>query len=287
MTWKPLALILAAPCLGAPPSEVLRAESVEDLDFGALVTRAEPGGTTLSPLGGVHAWGGLSRGPGLPRPGRLILKGPAGATYTVRFSPAAVRGGAAPSGISALHAPGGVFDGAGNAVIPVGATLVKPAGAPAGAEPLVWVTVESPAANPVTVALPVRVRFMAALQATVERALDFGAILAPEADAAVWLEPGGRRVSEGKLSLGARSGHAARFRIHGEPGAPFSVLLPPRLRLEGPGAPLHGMAFVADPVRGLLVGGRACVGVGATLKVPAGQKPGAYRGTFVVSFAYE
>lgn len=293
MKWASLAFIIAAPCLGAPPGAALRVEPAEDLDFGTLVTRDEPGSATLLPLGMVQSSGGVSRGPGIPRPGRLVMKGPAGAPFTVRFSPAPllVGQGSAPPGISAFHAEAGAFDGAGHAVVPVGATLATHGGALPGrpAPATVWVTVETPTLAPVTVPLPVKVRFMATLQATVESALDFGDIVVPRADASVRLEPGGRRGPEGKVSLGTRDGSAARFQVQGEPGAPFSVVLPARVLLRGPGEPMELAAFASNlpSGRGVLAGGRARVGVGATLKVGGGQKPGVYRGTFQVSFAYE
>jgi len=276
----------------------LRVEKSSDLNFGVLIAPEGAGSLALPPRGSPRLSGALSLGPGSPAPGTLELEGPPGAPFTLRVAPdpLALAGGRGPLRVVGFEAasPSGVlaFDGAGRALVHVGATLHVPAGTQPGPLPAasVWVTVETAREAPATVTLPIQGRLMARLKATELSGLTFGALLVPREDASIRMEPGGRLVGPGaRMAVGKGGTTAARFEVKGEVDAPFTLALPIRAQLFGPGEPLELVDFSTDLPggHGVLAGGVSRVGVGATLRVPAGQKPGAYRGTFLVSLSYE
>lgn len=295
MRTAPLILAASFPlcaAVGAPGAQVIL-----PLSFGGVLVQPFGGRITLTPQGSL-----LPEGPGA-QPGaspaasyaRIRLVGPPRAHFRLRFDPAnpalAGSGGGAitlAAFLTSLPASGGTFDGAGEAEVAVGGTLDVSAGASAGPySARVNLQLQVDGCAPVVQSLPVSCVVRSPLTLTALEPLDFAAIT-----------PGGG----GVFRVGAVSGHTmggagprlvkgtphpALFRLTGPAHTAYTILLPREATLAGPRGTIRLIDFTSDPAQGLLPPGGLSVHVGASLDVKPDQAPGAYRGVFQVTVAYQ
>jgi hypothetical protein len=121
--------------------------------------------------------------------------------------------------------------------------------------------------------------------------LQFGVVVAdPSRHGAVTIDAdsGRKRTSGGAYDFGGRHGRA-ELRLSGEPDAPFVVLLPDRVPLEGPhgGAELSDLAVIPDQFGRLGPDGYATVYIGATLRVRPAMGGNRYGGIFHILAEYQ
>ncbi len=92
---------------------------------------------------------------------------------------------------------------------------------------------------------------------------------------------GSNAINQG--ALGARAG---TFRVTGEPGASFGVVLPPTATVTAPGGSMTISLFTVGALAGSAVG-TLDIAVGGTLSVKANQTVGAYSGTYQITVTYQ
>jgi hypothetical protein len=284
------AALLATTLAAEKPALVL--ERLSDLDFGSVVEAETGGSLTLDPEGGAPRAQGLVPGSGACHPARFHLQGPPLTPFTLGFASETL-GGRAGARVGRFQAGRSLaFDGAGRALVQVGATLELPAGV--GTGPLLpgmaLLTLRCPGLASVSVPFAVRGRVLASLKAEERAALDFGRLLAPETEGWLRLEPTGATWPAGGGRVATlKPGSPGCFQVLGEDGAQVQVQLPRAATLHGPGGALEltGFSSDADDDRLVLRGGRAELRIGATLKVPARVPPGNYQGTYQVTFVYQ
>ena len=87
---------------------------------------------------------------------------------------------------------------------------------------------------------------------------------------------------------GAAASMLARFRVVGGTNAAFTVGLPERVVVRGERGELAVTGFRAAGAKGgaLDAAGTGVVAVGADVRIPAGQAPGRYAGSYAVTIAY-
>jgi hypothetical protein len=94
-------------------------------------------------------------------------------------------------------------------------------------------------------------------------------------------DPGGPILLGGKVA-------AAQVLVQGTPGRSFSIRLPERIVLQGPGDTLPLSGFLSQPAgQSTLLDGACRVSMGGALEMRSDQTPGSYRGLFEVTVAYE
>lgn len=123
------------------------------------------------------------------------------------------------------------------------------------------------------------------------QALTFGKFAAGSGGT-VTVSPGGARsATGGVILLSSGSGSAASFRVSGDPGLTYDIVLPPDGRVQlanGTGQTMPVNSFTSNPAGAgqLDLSGAQTVTVGATLTVGAGQVAGSYSGSFDVTVDY-
>jgi hypothetical protein len=124
-----------------------------------------------------------------------------------------------------------------------------------------------------------------AINLTAGANLAFGAVLAGPSPGTVTVTPaGGRSFTGGAGLLGAAGWNAATFTVGGAPYAAFTVSYPSHVTLS-PGTTVWVDTFTGGSST-LNAAGSATISMGGTLHLPAGQSPGAYSATFLVTAAY-
>lgn len=108
------------------------------------------------------------------------------------------------------------------------------------------------------------------------------------ASGAVTLSRIGGTSSDVALPTAGRSETAvlARFRIGGGSSAVFAVSLPETVHLRNRASEIEVSGFRAAGARRLDSSGASTIAVGASVRVPAGQTPGSYAGTFPITISY-
>lgn len=116
--------------------------------------------------------------------------------------------------------------------------------------------------------------------------LIFGTIQSGSTQGTVTIGTDGVRSTTGGVTLSNTDvGHAASFDITTSSHGSFSISLPKRVTLTGPGASMRANKFTSSPssITGNLNSNKkATLNIGATLGVSANQLPGDYSGTFNV-----
>jgi hypothetical protein len=80
----------------------------------------------------------------------------------------------------------------------------------------------------------------------------------------------------------------ASFLLQGPVGTSYSIQLPQKILLIGPGQPLRVETFTCSvATHGVLPAGGLAFGVGAGLVIPQNQAAGIYRGVFTVTVNYQ
>lgn len=108
----------------------------------------------------------------------------------------------------------------------------------------------------------------------------------------VTVSPNGiRTATGGVVLLSSDSGGAASFRVSGDPGLSYDIVLPPDgavVLASGGGQSMPVGAFTSSPADfgQLEPSGVQTVAVGATLTVATGQAAGGYSGSFNVTVDY-
>lgn len=130
-----------------------------------------------------------------------------------------------------------------------------------------------------------------AISVTWSADLQFGDIVPGSTSGTVTVSPAGvRTVSGGVTALGGSYG-AASFTVSGEPGWSYTVTLPLDATMASGSSSMVVDAFTSsldpDRVGTLDAAGNGTFTVGATLHVDAGQAPGTYSGSFLVSVDYQ
>jgi len=88
------------------------------------------------------------------------------------------------------------------------------------------------------------------------------------------------------INQGALGPRAGTFRVSGEPGASFVVVLPPTATVTAPGGSMIISLFTVGALTGSPAG-TLDIAVGGTLAVSAAQTPGAYSGTYQITVTYQ
>ena len=299
----PHALRLAAalallPCLAQEPGIRL----VQDLHFGGLQVADRGGMITLTADGTRVPMGSVTP---ILRPAsqeaRFQLSGPPGARFHLRLEPRnPVLSGPGGGGIrvesffASLEGLRGSFDAQGLADLRLGAKLDIPAGAPQGpyAARQVFLEVQIEGDTPRTMRQPFAIHafLRPVLKLSNGGPLDFASLLPGTTQGIFTVGPDGahRSVPPGGPRLVRGMPRPAAFTLVGPPGADYSLELPTRILLTGPGAPMEVRDFTCDlPVQGSLPSDTVHFQVGASLVVPPGQPSGLYRGLFRVSVSYQ
>lgn len=297
----PLALGLAAGMLLAQPPGI---RLVQDMHFGGLQVGGQGGMITLTdegvrvPMGAdlkpvlrpscQEAWFQLSGPPNAKfflrlEPERPLLTGPRGGTIRVE------------SFFPSLDRMEGAFDAQGQREVRLGAKLDIPAGTPEGFYVARQVFLEmhvqdGPSPQILRQPFAIQVTLRPMLKVSNEGPLDFGSLLPGAVLGTFTVAPDGthRSLPPNGPRLARGIPRPAAFTLVGPPGADYSLQLPTRMVLMGPGAPLEVRDFVCDlPLQGNLPTGTVPFRVGASLVVPPGQRSGLYRGLFTVSVCYQ
>jgi hypothetical protein len=96
----------------------------------------------------------------------------------------------------------------------------------------------------------------------------------------------GGMVGSNAINQGALGPRAGTFRVSGEPGASFGVVLPPTATVTAPGGSMTISLFTVGALTGSAVG-TLDIAVGGTLTVSANQTVGAYSGTYQITATYQ
>ena len=274
---------------------------VQPMSFGGLLVSPFGGSVTLTEDGAlVPDGGGVAPASQSPcAEARLRLLGPAGIAFTVKVDPSSpVLTGAGGSVIrlaefrSSLANWRGTFDGTGQAEVKLGGRLDVPAGTASGLYRAPQINLQLMVSGQPTVTMPFMVSALlrAPLLLNTTSDLDFGSLI-PGSQAGLFqvLATGGYQAAQasGPLHFKGRPDPAS-FILQGPVGTSFSIQLPKKVLLMGPGQPMQVEAFTCSaPLQGALPAGGLTFGVGAGLWVPGDQKPGIYRGTFTVTVNYQ
>lgn len=300
---RPILLSLAlSPILAQAQDPAIRL--VQDMHFGGLQVADRGGMITLT-----HEGVRIALSPGLSpilRPtsqeARFQLSGPPRARFLLRLDPAkpllaGPRGGQihVESFFPSFPSLEGTFDTQGQAELRLGAKLDIQAGTPEGPYAFEQVILEMRVQGDreprvARQSFGIRAYLRPVLKLSNGSPLDFGSLLPGSTEGTFSVAPDGshRSTPGGGPRLVRGNPRPAAFLLSGPPGSGYSLQLPTRMLLTGPGAPLEVREFVCDlPVQGALPAGTVPFRVGASLVVPPGQASGLYRGLFKVSVCYQ
>jgi hypothetical protein len=93
-------------------------------------------------------------------------------------------------------------------------------------------------------------------------------------------------IGSNAINQGALGPRAGTFRVTGEPGASFGVVLPPTATVTAPGGSMTISLFTVGALTGSPVG-TLDIAVGGTLAVSANQPVGSYSGTYQITVNYQ
>lgn len=128
--------VLSATALANPPGEMERQRitmyATQDLDFGRVASRHQPGSTSLDTQSSTVLTTGLDRVGRREQLGNILLRGEPGAEFSIFVVPELIFDGPAPSALTGIlqAAPRstGRFNAAGRAEIHIGGLLRVPPG---------------------------------------------------------------------------------------------------------------------------------------------------------------
>jgi hypothetical protein len=277
---------------------------IQDLSFGELVADERGGGIVLTPEGVLVPFNQAVQATGrsLVQEARFVLTGPPKAQFRFDLNPPTpflTESRGARIRIQAFQLPAagnvGSFDAQGQATLRLGARLDIPAGAPPGVyqmqQAYLQVSVlDLDSARPVSQEFTITAKLRPTLQLVNLAPLDFGCLIPGSTVGRYVVTAGGGARTEGAGGPRQFRGtpRAAEFFISGTVGACYSIELPRKVLLNGPGASLEIQDFHSNvPLQAMLPPGGQRFQVGASLVVPSQQEPGLYRGLFTVSVDYQ
>lgn len=277
---------------------------IQDLNFGELIVDERGGGMALTPEGVLMPFSQAVQATGRSpvQEARFVLTGPPKARFRFDLSPPTPhltepRG--ASLRIQAFHLPAtgnlGAFDAQGQATLRIGARLDVPAGASPGTYVMQHVflhltVLDLDDVRPVSQEFTLTAKLRPTLQLVNLAPLDFGSLIPGSRTGRYVVSAGGGGRTEGTAGPRQFRGNPrpAEFLISGTLGACYSIELPRKVLLHGPGAPLEIQDFHSNvPLQATVPSGGLRFQVGASLVVPSQQEPGLYRGLFTVSVDYQ
>lgn len=296
-------VVLAAACFtlsGQSP----QIQVIQDLNFGELVVEDQGGGIALTPEGVLLPYGQAVRATGRSpvREARFELTGPPNGRFRVELDPptpflSEARGSQVRIQSFQWLSGGneGAFDAQGKTLLRLGARLDVPAGALPGLYStrhvnLKLVCLEGDGSRNASQEFLVSARIRPTLRLVNLSTLDFGQLIPGAALGRYTVTAGGGAHGEGVGGPRQFKGNPrpAAFLMSGSPGVCYSIELPVKVLLKGPGTFLELQAFHCNvPMQASLPAGGLRFLVGASLVIPPGQAPGLYRGTFMVSVDYQ
>jgi hypothetical protein len=193
---------------------------------------------------------------------------------------------------SSLPAWRGAFDATGQAEVRLGGRLDVPAGTAPGLYRAAQVNLQLLVGGQPAVNMPFLISALlrAPLLLSTTGDLDFGSLI-PGSQTGLFrvLPTGGYQSAQGSGPMHFKGRpNPASFLLLGPAGTGFSIQLPQKVLLMGPGQPMRLEDFTCSvPTQGVLPAGGLAFGVGAALVVPSHQNPGVYRGTFTVTVNYQ
>lgn len=295
--------ILAATCaalLGQSP----QIHVIQDMHFGELVVEDQGGGITLTPEGVLMPYGPAVRATGRSpvREARFEVTGPPGGRFRVELNPptpflSEARGAQVRiQSFQWLSGAGeGVFDAQGKVLLRLGARLDVPAGALPGLYMTRQVNLKvvcpgGDDSQSTNLEFVVSARIRPTLRLVNLSLLDFGQLIPGASIGRYTVTAGDGARAEGAGGPRQFKGNPrpAAFFMSGSPGICYSLELPGKVVLTGPGASIDLQDFHCNvPLQASLPAGGLGFLVGASLVIPPGQEPGLYRGTFMVSVDYQ
>ena len=277
--------------------ERVRAELLQDMDFGTIQAGPEGGSVILSPEGVRRCTGDVREGSTPAATARFRLQGPPHAAFTAKVTPETLYLNPPHTRLlvhdlkADLTEWQGRFDAAGYAELRLGGTLDVGAQPRSGryVEPHARLHLHVDGAPAFSTPFQLRVRIQPLLMLQEEAPLDFGAWLA-RGPGRVVVSPEGAWESPdqgGPLYAGG-SPAAARFVLRGPAEAWYSIQLPAQVQLQGPAASMEAAHFTCSTaLTGLLGEQPLRFRIGASLTVGARQVPGRYWGTYTLTVCYQ
>lgn len=299
-----LAALISFVLCGALWGQTPSIRVIQDLTFGELIVDDRGGGIALTAEGVLMPFSPAVQATGrsLVQEARFVLTGPPKAQFRFDLSPPSPyltepRGARIRIQAFQLPATGNVgsFDAQGQATLRIGARLDIPAGAASGVYLMQHVylqltVLDVDGAKPVSQEFTLTAKLRPTLQLVNLAPLDFGCLIAGSLTGRYVVTAGGGARTEGAGGPRQFRGapRAAEFLISGTVGACYSIELPRRVLLNGPGAPMEIQDFHSNvPLQATVPPGGQRFQVGASLVVPSQQEPGLYRGLFTVSVDYQ
>jgi hypothetical protein len=279
-----------------------RIQVIQHLDLGDLLLEDLGGSVALTERNEFESYGGSVR-PSLrstTHEARILLTGTPKAPFTLVIDPSQPLlengRGSYVRVASFVHETGarqGFLNDQGEAEVRLGARLDIPAGLPPGlyaqSHLRLSLSVMDAAPQVVTEFFAIRCNLRPMLHLSTVSALEFGTIIPGDATGTFRVDPDGKTSVSG--ASGIRQYHgvpvAAEFLVTGTAGTEYSIDLPARVLLRGPGKDMDVHGFETNlPRLGVVPRGGFTFRVGASLTVPADQLPGRYEGVFLVAISY-
>jgi hypothetical protein len=273
------------------------------MTFGELIVDEQGGGTALTPEGILVPSGMAVQATGRApvQEVRFTLTGPPKARFRFTLNPPTpylteARG--ARIRIQSFQYPAtgneGQFDAQGQANLRLGAKLDIPAGAPSGAYVMRQVNLQvtlldGEGSRNINQEFMISAKLRPTLRLVNLAPLDFGCLIPGSSTGryVVTAGAGARGESAGGPRQFKGHPHPAEFLISGSLGACYSIELPKKVLLKGPGALIEIQDFHCNvPLQASVPAGGLRFQVGASLLVPSNQEPGLYQGVFTVSVDY-
>jgi hypothetical protein len=305
---RSLLVLLSATALFGSPAQAVpaprqpRIQVIQHMDLGDLLMEDLGGSVALTERNEIQSYSGSVR-PGLratTHEARILLSGTPKAPFTLVIDPPQPLlengRGALVRVASFIYAPGalqGLLNDQGEAEVHLGARLDIPAGLPPGryAQTHIRLSLSVLGATPQIAAdvFVIRCNLRPMLHLSNVSALEFGAIIPGDAAGTFRIHPDGRTsvAGPGRIRLYRGVPAPAEFLVTGTAGTEYSIELPTRIVLHGPGKDMEVHDFEVNlPRPGVVPRGGFTFRVGASLSVPADQPPGRYEGLFLVAINY-
>lgn len=285
-----------------PPAVQPAIQVIQPLSFGGLLVSPRGGSITLT-ADGVLVPDGPGIQPGATPPAeaaRFRLTGPPGARFSLQVDPRVPMLTSPQGGQVRLvqFDPAmdafGTFDSLGAAEFKLGGRLEVGAGTPPGWFRATQVKLQMNVAGvrgaeTVNASFSISALIRAPLRLINHSPLSFGGLIPGDGSGTFEVLAGGGHQSRGTgapiLVKGEPS--PAAFFLQGPEGVPYTIQLPTRIILTGPGTPLLVDELTCSaPLTGTLPPVGLPFSVGGRLGVPPGQALGEYRGVFTVTVSY-
>lgn len=299
----PIATLLLFALSGSLWGQAPSIRVIQDMHFGELLAAEQGGGMTLTPEGILVPYGMAIQATGRSpvQEARFALTGPPNSRFRFTLNPptphlteprgARVR-------IQSFHYPAagneGVFDAQGQATVRLGAKLDIPADAPSGTYAMRQVSLQmtlldGEGSRNISQEFTISARIRPTFRLVNLASLDFGSLIPGATTGRYTVTAGGGARGEGAGGPRQFKGnpHPAEFLLSGSTGTCYSIDLPQKVLLRGPGALIEIQDFHCNvPLQANVPAGGLRFQVGASLLIPAHQEPGLYQGTFTVSVDY-